>query len=243
MPFDTYKQRLDISKVCEILWLAIHLADTVLTVMTTPLTPTCRILRSSEDRQAARALVHSEYAELGYLPATGAKDIADYLTNDNSIVFGAHVADCLYGTIAVLSDNPDGLPTDVSYKAELEPYRNAKASIAEVVQFSVNIDRCGAHKDLNRFVAAAPLFACVLGYAKKKHLDYLCVTTPLKHAAFYESLGFVALGAIKEYPSASIPVTAQILHVSELRLSGIAVSILQPFRELYGENSRFLHDA
>lgn len=198
--------------------------------------PVCRALKSPEERAAAHAIVSRQYGKLGYRIVEGGSVIADFLQPPHGIVFGAFIDNVLYGTVGVVRDSQKGLPMDNPFHAALAPYRNL-GSVAEVVQFAVDLDIYKAQEGARSQFASIPLFASVFSYAKQTHTDFLSVTTNYDHARFYGLLGFTEIGLVEKYASVDNEGVAQILKVKtfqqqESTASGIIHDILNTASQL-----------
>ena len=185
----------------------------------------CSLLLSPEDRRQAREIVRILYEQQGYYTAQGATNIQQSLAQSAPTIFGAFIADRLFGTISVVEDGPAGLPMDSIYKAELEPLRRAKR-IAEVVQFAVDKERYARAGGRAPLLPAISLFGAVLSYALWRKLDYLCISVNPKHARFYRLLGFHQIGAEKTYGAVSAPAIAYALSIPQWEKQSLVLGVL-----------------
>ena len=174
-------------------------------------TVSCRVLTNFAEKEHAAAIVYKKYSEEGYIHDGEEKSvlISSYLQEDISSTFGAFVGGEMYGTISLVSDGKDGLPMDSIYKHEVDIFRDAHYTIAEVVQFALDKDIAKKHlASLEVQVAAIPLFGYLLSHADKHKIDYLFISVNPKHVTFYELIGFKKFGEEKHYESVGAPAVA-----------------------------------
>lgn len=172
---------------------------------------------NEETTAEAIALIARVYGK-AHSAAEEVSAISAYLTSPSAATFTGRLGGTVVATISVIGDSEKGLPMDSIYRAELDALRKEGGRLAEVGQFAV--DREQLAEQLPTFPPLAVttnLFKLVLKHSISEQIDRLCIAINPKHAAFYQGLGFVQIGALKHYPSvANAPALAFALDVDSL---------------------------
>lgn len=186
-----------------------------------------RQLQLEADRDASARLVTKKYMEQGYVKEGEISPIQHFLRTDSSAVFGAFVNDELYGTIAIVSDNEQGLPMEAMYQEELRALRGAHGILGEVVQFAIDQDICKNYLSQGEVnIASVPLFASVLKYAVTHKISVLVISVNPKHVALYHHIGFTIFGEEKHYEAVSAPAVPMMLETSYLESDEFSKNML-----------------
>jgi hypothetical protein len=147
-----------------------------------------------EDLEAAYRLTHDVFVSQGYIhPDFSGLRIRPFEALENSATFIAKVDSEVVGVTTVVLDSPEfGLPSDVSFKAEIDGLRSKGRKVCEGTNWLV----ADSHRNS---AVITELMRCSYAYAyNHAYDDFLGAVSP-GHGKFYELLGFDKIGAERSY--------------------------------------------
>lgn len=162
----------------------------------TPDTHGAKIVRACtrQDLRSAYRLVHETFVETGYiLPHPSGMRVRTFEAVDDMATYVAKLRDEVVGVQSVIPDSHDlGLPSDQSFKEELDQLRARGARVCEATNQAVApaFRKSGVTTELMR-----------VGLAHGFALDCqeLITTVSPGHVRFYEFLGFRAVSGVRSY--------------------------------------------
>ena len=179
------------------------------------------------DLEKAYRLVHDVYVAAGYIrPQLSGLRVRMFEASPEEATFVAKIDGRIVGVVSVAVDSPElGLPSDVSFKAELDALRAGGSRLSEMTNQVVS-------EEYRKSGVATELMRCAAAHVIQGSYDEAIATISPSHSAFYRILGFREIGAARSYSTAVYdPVVALSVDVGQYR---------QAEAEL-DEASRFIH--
>jgi len=147
-----------------------------------------------EDLTAAYRLVHDVFVQRGYIaPSDSGLRVRVFEALPETATFVAKAEDQVVGVTSVLIDSPDlGLPSDQSFKAEIDQLRAQGRKVCEGTNWLV----VESHR---RSAVMTELMRCSFAHALEQGCtDFIGAVSP-GHAGFYGLLGFETIGSERSY--------------------------------------------
>jgi ribosomal protein S18 acetylase RimI-like enzyme len=154
-----------------------------------------RITRAAtlEDLRSAYKLVHSVYLGTGYIPPErGDIRLRIFETSSETATFVAKHEGRVVGVISVIRDSEYGLPSDASFRPELDALRAQDKYLSEVTNQVVD----PAFRETGLPTA---LIRCAVGHGIEAGFDEGIAAVSPSHNSFYEMLGFRLIGTERSY--------------------------------------------
>lgn len=150
-----------------------------------------RTTNDSTEIEQANKLVFRNYVEAGFWENNEDRWRQNkYLHTPARHVFVMMDRDRLLGTMSIIVDSPEGLPSDSAQPALMQGLRAKGGKLAEVSAFAM--DRSATRQRNLFFFLISYMFQFSFFYAEVDRLAVSCVSA---HANFYESvLGFARMG-------------------------------------------------
>ena len=168
---------------------------------------------SFADLESAYRLVHDVYVEAGYIrPQLSGLRVRMFEALPDEATFIAKVEGKIVGVVSVAVDSPVlGLPSDVSFKAELDALRENGSKLSEMTNQVIS-------EKYRKSGLATELMRCAAAHVIHGDYDETVATISPSHGAFYQALGFREVGNARSY-SATIydPVVALSVDLSQYR--------------------------
>ena len=168
---------------------------------------------SFADLESAYRLVHDVYVEAGYIrPQLSGLRVRMFEALPDEATFVAKVDGKIVGVVSVTVDSPVlGLPSDVSFKAELDTLREGGSKLSEMTNQVIS-------EKYRKSGLATELMRCAAAHVIQGDYDETVATISPSHSAFYRTLGFREVGNARSY-SATIydPVVALSVDLSQYR--------------------------
>ena len=181
-----------------------------------------------DDLREAYRLVHDIYLGTGFVRAepSGLR-LRIFETTSETATFIAKKNGRVVGVLSVVGDSGDlGLPSDTAFKAELDALRATGARLCEITNQVVD----EAHR---RSAVSTELMRCAIAHQIKGGYHFAVASVSPSHTAFYNLLGFDAVGSERSYSQKlHDPVVALCLNIDRYR---------NPARGL-GPTAQFIHD-
>ena len=187
---------------------------------------------SLADLENAYRLVHDVYVEAGYIrPQLSGLRVRMFEALPDEATFVAKVGGKIVGVVSVAVDSPElGLPSDVSFKTELDSLRAGGRKLSEMTNQAIS-------EKYRKSGVATELMRCAGAHVYKAGYDETIATISPSHSAFYRILGFREIGSARSYSAAVYdPVIALSLDINQYRR---AVSELDEARRFI---RHFLHE-
>ena len=147
-----------------------------------------------EDFRSAYRLVHDVYlgTEIIKKEPDGVR-LRIFETSPDMATFVAKSNGRIVGVLSVVIDSKElGLPSDASFKGELDGMRAAGVRLAEITNQSVA-------EEFRKSAVPTELMRCVVAHLSEKKIDKAVATVSPSHNAFYELLGFWQIGSERTY--------------------------------------------
>ena len=168
---------------------------------------------SFADLESAYRLVHDVYVEAGYIrPQLSGLRVRMFEALPDEATFIAKVGGKIVGVVSVTVDSPVlGLPSDASFKAELDSLREGGGKLSEMTNQVIS-------EKYRKSGLATELMRCAAAHVIRGDYDETVATISPSHSAFYRTLGFREVGNARSY-SATIydPVVALSVDLSQYR--------------------------
>ena len=187
---------------------------------------------SLADLESAYGLVHDVYVDAGYIrrQLSGLR-VRMFEALPDEATFVAKIAGKVVGVVSVAVDTPAlGLPSDVSFRAELDALREGGSKLSEMTNQAIS-------EKYRKSGVATELMRCAGAHVYQAGYDETIATISPNHSAFYRILGFREIGSARSYSAAVYdPVIALSLDINQYRR---AVSELDESRQFI---RHFLHE-
>ncbi len=183
---------------------------------------------SLDDLESAYRLVHDVYVDAGYIrrQLSGLR-VRMFEALPDEATFVAKIAGKVVGVVSVAVDTPAlGLPSDVSFRAELDALREGGSKLSEMTNQAIA-------EEYRKTGLATELMRCAAAHVIQGDSDETIATISPNHSAFYRILGFREIGSVRSY-SATVfdPVVALSAGLGQYRV---------PMSE-YDDAKRFIHN-
>lgn len=156
---------------------------------------TVRVANSVDDYVAAARLVHDGYVAKGLAqPHASGVRMTPFLALPTTIIFVAHRAGELVGTMSLVGDSALGLPMEKIYGPEVIKARSTGRRLAEVGALCIAPSARGLG-------VAYLLNKAMITYATSLGIEELLIAVHPDAAVVYETLCFEAFGPVRQYPS------------------------------------------
>ncbi len=167
--------------------------------------PSIKIAETLDEYSGAFALVHKEYADLGYVQPGSCGglhyNIHSLLPKTCVFVFKAYLS--VISTLSMIPDSPVfGLPMDALYKGELDELRERGRKVVEIGALAT--DKSRRWKNIMMFIVKA-----MFHYAVYTKVNDICIMVNPKHVRFYRTIFlFDDFGPERHYPGVGAPAVA-----------------------------------
>ncbi len=152
-------------------------------IPTVPAGVTIRLAETRREFEAANRLVYQNYVEDGFWEPDETKlETNKYLHSAHRVLWVAMIHGELIGTMSVIRDSPQGLPSDAGQPVLMDRLRANGEMLAEVS--CVATQRTRAARQIVLFLMAWGMQYCF----HYEGLDRLVASCKPKHADFYESM-------------------------------------------------------
>ncbi len=195
-----------------------------------------RITRAASliDLRNAYRLVHEVYLGTGFIePEPKGIRIRIFETISDTATFVAKVNGSVVGVLSIVGDTPEaGLPSDASFKPELDALRAKGLRLCEATNQAV---KC----EYRRSSVSTELMRCAVAHMTAAGFDESVAAVSPSHDGFYELLGFRQIGSMRSYScKVHDPVVALSMDITQYRQSADALTGPKAFvhRFLAGEN-------
>jgi hypothetical protein len=176
---------------------------------------TFQVATSHHDRLSAFALVYERYREAGLIESNPFKiRVTPYHLEPTTTVFIGRAQRDVFCTVTLVQDGRLGMPMEAIFPSEIDDWRNAGLSLAEVscLAFRVGLSRSESWSlflGLNRLLAQ---------FARRNGVDALVIATHPRHLPIYQRMmGFMQIGSARTYPSVcNNPAVAACLDFTEV---------------------------
>ena len=160
-----------------------------------------RLANNRGRRSTSSVLIQRMYSWRGYKSEL----IDDPARHANRVTLQACRDDTVFGTLTVNFDSDGGLAADALYRAEIDEYRNAGATVSEVTQLAIDPEH-GSKEVLGALFHLAHMLCLLRGVT-----DVFIEVNP-RHVGFYRRmLNFQQVGECRECERVNAP--AVLLHV------------------------------
>ena len=149
---------------------------------------------SLEDLRQAFRLVHDAYVEAGYItPNPGGMRLRSFEAVAETAMFVAKKGSEVVGALGLVLDSLDlGLPSDRSFRAELDQLRAKGMKLAEGTNQAVL-------PAFRKTAVTTELIRCGVAQGVAQGCDGILVTVSPSHSRFYEMLEFRRASGIRSY--------------------------------------------
>ena len=182
---------------------------------------------SFADLERAYRLVHDVYVEAGFIrPQLSGLRVRMFEASPEEATFVAKIDGRVVGVVSVAVDSPAlGLPSDVSFKAELDTLRAGGSKLSEMTNQVIS-------EKYRKSGLATELMRCAAAHVIQGNYDEAIATISPSHSAFYRVLGFREIGSARSYSTAVYdPVVALSVDIGQYRRAPDELD----------EASRFIH--
>ena len=178
-----------------------------------------------DELTAAYRLVHDVFVERGYTkPSPSGLRVRPFEALPETATFIATAGEEVVGVQSIAVNNPElGLPSDVTFRDEIDVLRMGKSAIAsgsgQIVCEATNQAIAPAYR---KSAVATELMRCMFAHALAVGCDELITTVSPGHARFYELLGFEKTSPVRSN-SAEVNDPVVVMRVSVAGLLARAV--------------------
>jgi len=178
------------------------------------LPPDVSVTRAVTTNELAEAyeLVHDVFVERGYIqPTAGRIRVRTYEALPTLATFVAKAGGRVVGVQSLAADDPDlGLPSDLSFRAEIDQMRAGGALVCEAINQAIA-------PDYRRTAVPTELMRALYAQGVRDHCDRLVTTISPGHVKFYELLGFRQISETRSYsPDIEDPVVVMLIDMNAL---------------------------
>ncbi len=178
-----------------------------------------------EDLRKAYRLVHDVYLGTGFIEpvATGMRLRIFEMTADMA-TFVAKVDGKVVGVLGVVADTPElGLPSDASFKAELDALRATGQRLCEITNQAVD-------PAYRKSAVPTELMRCAVAHMTAAGFHQAIATVSPSHSSFYDLSGFRQFGAERSYSQKlHDPVVALSMDICQFRKAPVGLNGTEEF--------------
>ena len=180
-----------------------------------------------EDLRKAYMLVHDVYLGTGFIePVTIGMRLRIFEMTPDMATFVAKVDGKVVGVLGVVEDTAElGLPSDASFKDELDSLRASGKRLCEITNQAVALD-------YRKSAVPTELMRCAIAHITAMGFDQAIATVSPSHSSFYDLAGFREFGSERSY--------SQKLHDPVVCLS-METDQFRTLPDGLNETERFMH--
>jgi N-acyl amino acid synthase FeeM len=155
---------------------------------------TIRRATYAKDLKKAYSLVHDMFVENNYIePLASGMRLRVWETSSNTATFIAEKNEEVVGVQSLILDSHDaGIPSDESFKADLDAIRGENVLIGEAANEAVD-------KELRQSAVSTELMRTIFAQAWQTGCTHIVTAVSEKHRSFYDFIGFEQLGNTRSF--------------------------------------------
>jgi len=179
---------------------------------------------SPQDLKAAYQLVHEVFVHSGYMqPVAEGIRLRVYEVSPDTATFIAKKDGKVVGVLSVVADSVElGLPSDLSFKEELDEKRAKNLKLCEMTNQVISTE-------YRKSSVMTELMRAAIAYIVTEGFDLTLATVSPNHSNFYKVLGFSAISTVRSYSEKlHDPVIALCMDVSLFKPS-VPIGLVDPF--------------
>ena len=192
-----------------------------------------------EDLRKAYMLVHDVYLGTGFIePVTTGMRLRIFEMTPDMATFVATVDGKVVGVLGVVEDTPElGLPSDASFKEELDSLRASGKRLCEITNQAVALE-------YRKSAVPTELMRCAIAHITAMGFDQAIATVSPSHSSFYDLAGFLEFGSERSYSQKlHDPVVSLSMETDQFRRAPDGLNETERFMHHFlGPGNHFLSD-